>query len=196
MGELLERAEQLFGKTVMGWTPIGVQVGKGDQPALMPLGDTDKRYISFSRAVDIMGNVLFETAHEVVHPLGPVPAANALEEGVAAWFSLQTARRSQRLIESLSPVGSALIPTLNEFVDIYGYAEHAWLQANNLVGRFHKALACLETLHELVVFAPSVGGKERKKLGPVAEPSFGVSEGNYQTHTIFGQRFGVSVRDN
>lgn len=88
MGELLERAEQLFGKRGMEWTPIGVQIGMGAQPALMPLGDTDKRYISLSCAVDNMGDALFETAHEVIHLLGPVPAANALEEGVAAWFSI------------------------------------------------------------------------------------------------------------
>jgi hypothetical protein len=88
MGELLERAEQLFGKRVKEWTPLGVQIGNGEEPALMPLGDTDKRYISLSRGVDNMGDALFETAHEVIHLLGPVPAANALEEGVAAWFSV------------------------------------------------------------------------------------------------------------
>ena len=30
---------------------------------------------------------MFEVAHEVIHLLGPVPQANALEEGLAAWFS-------------------------------------------------------------------------------------------------------------
>lgn len=89
LGDLLEEAEQRFGPRLRQWTPIGVQIGDAGPPSLRFLGDTDKVFIRLSSESEFdIDCALLELAHEVVHLLSPVHAANCLEEGLATHFSL------------------------------------------------------------------------------------------------------------
>jgi hypothetical protein len=89
LGELLDRAETLYGPRVIDCTLLGVQMGLTDQPALMHLKG-NMWYISLRCSVgSSREEAIFDVSHEVIHFLAPVPKANALEEGLAVHFSLK-----------------------------------------------------------------------------------------------------------
>ena len=52
LGELLLEAEKNYGDRVLDWTPIGVEIRDGSRSAVMPLGDTNKRYIVLNSCVE------------------------------------------------------------------------------------------------------------------------------------------------
>jgi hypothetical protein len=97
LGELLLEAEESYGGRVQDWTPIGVELRDGSRSALMPLGDTEKRFIVLNSCLEYdMGEAVFHVSHEVIHLLGPVKRANCLEEGLATFFSLNNSRTISR----------------------------------------------------------------------------------------------------
>jgi hypothetical protein len=88
-GALLRHAESLYAPRVMDCTPLGIQVGETNQPALMPFGG-NMWYISLRKGVDTnLPEAIFDVSHEVIHLLGPVAQANSLEEGLATAFSMK-----------------------------------------------------------------------------------------------------------
>lgn len=78
----------LYGPRAMDHTLLGIQIGLSDKPALMHLRG-NMWYISLRSNVETsFEEALFDTSHEVIHSLAPVPKATALEEGLATHFSL------------------------------------------------------------------------------------------------------------
>jgi hypothetical protein len=93
LGELLLEAEERYGDRALEWTPLGVEVRDGSRDAIMPLGDTNKRYVVLNSCVEYdMDEAVFKLSHEVIHLLGPVAKANCLEEGLATFFSLNNSK--------------------------------------------------------------------------------------------------------
>ncbi len=88
---LLVEAQSRYGKRVIDWTPVGVEIGVDrERPAVWFPGNLMHISILLSRhAQNDWREACFELAHETVHVLAPhnPGIANALEEGVACAFA-------------------------------------------------------------------------------------------------------------
>jgi hypothetical protein len=89
-GEMLSKAEELYGRRDMDWTPIGVEFFAGDVPRIWFPGGRKHVAIRLTlAALNDLNEALWQLAHETVHVLGPVEGnTNNLEEGVATHFAL------------------------------------------------------------------------------------------------------------
>jgi hypothetical protein len=92
-GELLDRAECLYGPRDPGWTILGIEFS-GDGPLIWFPGNRRNISIMLSdKARENPGAAIFELSHEVVHLLAPTSDARApvIEEGLATHFSRHAA---------------------------------------------------------------------------------------------------------
>jgi hypothetical protein len=90
LGEMLSRAENLYGPRDRSWTILGVEFGPGPSPGIWFPGDC--RHVAIRLAPNALDSELlacYQLAHECVHLLAPTGNANApvLEEGLATAFA-------------------------------------------------------------------------------------------------------------
>lgn len=89
LGEMLRKAEELFGKRDHSYTPLGIEF-YGDIPMVWYPGNCKHIAIRLSlNAAFDSRRALYQLAHETVHLLSPTGGRNSInfEEGVATWFS-------------------------------------------------------------------------------------------------------------
>lgn len=90
VGDMIKKAESLFGDRDKSYTLLGVEVGANDYPQIWYPGGHSHVIIQISHAAaSNMNLACFQLSHEVIHLLSPSGAAAAsnLEEGVAVYFS-------------------------------------------------------------------------------------------------------------
>jgi hypothetical protein len=90
LGQMLSRAENLYGPRDRSWTILGVEFGPGPYPAIWFPGDCKHIAIRLApNALDSEVLACYQLAHECVHLLAPTGNANApvLEEGLATAFA-------------------------------------------------------------------------------------------------------------
>lgn len=89
LGEMLQIAEELFGKRDLCYTPLGIEF-YGEIPMVWYPGNCKHIAIrlTMNAAYDCRRS-LYQLAHETVHLLSPTGGRNSIyfEEGVATWFS-------------------------------------------------------------------------------------------------------------
>ncbi|MGM3216467.1 hypothetical protein ACSQ5K_14745 [Pseudomonas sp. PhalM4] len=91
LGDMLTRAEQLFGARDHSWTILGIEFG-GNSPQIWYAGDADTKHVVIQLSRSRLNNTslaCYELAHECIHLLSPsggnvVPT---LEEGLATVFA-------------------------------------------------------------------------------------------------------------
>lgn len=87
LGDMLTRAEQLYGARDHSWTILGIEFG-GDIPQIWYPGDTNHIAIQLSSHVlDSTALAYYQLAHECIHLLSPTKSAPLLEEGLATIFA-------------------------------------------------------------------------------------------------------------
>ncbi len=90
LGNMLYKAEELFGERDKSYTLLGVEVGAYDYPQTWYPGNRSHIIIQITNtAASDMNLACFQLSHEVIHLLSPSGGSNAtnLEEGVAVYFS-------------------------------------------------------------------------------------------------------------
>lgn len=120
LGEMLQIAEDLFGKRDYSYTPIGIEF-YGDFPMVWYPGNCQHIAIRLSvNAAFDLRRALYQLAHETVHLLSPTGGrdANNLEEGVATWFSnyYLTSLRCEEMPSDIESYKQALKP-IKPFLD-------------------------------------------------------------------------------
>ena len=87
---MLSKAEELYGRRDMDWTPIGVEFFACNAPHIWLPGRRKHVAIRLTLAArNDLNEALWQLAQEIVHVLGPVEGnTNNLEEGVATHFAL------------------------------------------------------------------------------------------------------------
>ena len=112
---MLSKAEELYGRRDMDWTPIGVEFCACNAPHIWFPGGRKHVAIRLTlRALNDWNEALWQLAHEIVHVLGPVEGnTNNLEEGIATHFALSvpyydTSRFRQSVEQTASPYSSPL----------------------------------------------------------------------------------------
>lgn len=90
LGEMLNMAEELFGKRDRSYTILGIEFGP-DNPRIWYPSD-NRRCVIIQlglRAATDMSRACYQMAHETVHLLAPSGTRNAtnFEEGVACYFA-------------------------------------------------------------------------------------------------------------
>jgi hypothetical protein len=90
LGQMLSRAENLYGPRDRSWTILGIEFGLVPPPMIWFPGDC--KHIAIRLAPNALDNEVlacYQLAHECVHLLAPMGQANSpvLEEGVATAFA-------------------------------------------------------------------------------------------------------------
>ena len=90
LGQMLSRAENLYGPRDRSWTILGIEFGLVPPPMIWFPGDC--KHIAIRLAPNVLDNEVlacYQLAHECVHLLAPIGQANVpvLEEGVATAFA-------------------------------------------------------------------------------------------------------------
>jgi len=90
LGDMLHRAEQLFGPRDASYTILGIEFTTGPYPQVWYPGD--RRYIVIQLTMQCLVEpvrAFYQLAHECIHLLAPTGGrnANVLEEGLATYFS-------------------------------------------------------------------------------------------------------------
>jgi hypothetical protein len=90
LGDMLRKAEELFGKRDMEYTILGVEFALTERPQVWYPGNYKHIIVQLNKhALENLNQALYQLSHETVHCLSPIgkKAANILEEGLATYFS-------------------------------------------------------------------------------------------------------------
>lgn len=101
IGDMLWRAEQLFGPRDLNWTILGAEICLTSNVPLnwYPRCNDGRKDIVFQLVPPADKDVVranYQLAHEVIHALAPSldPTTNVLEEGLATWFSVEYTKKN------------------------------------------------------------------------------------------------------
>ena len=88
-GDMLSKAETLYGPRLLDWTPIGVEFFDGTTPHIWFPGGRKQVCIRLTMGgLENLEEALWQLSQEIVHVLSPTEKANNLEEGLATHFAL------------------------------------------------------------------------------------------------------------
>ncbi len=95
LGQMLQKAEELYGERDKSFTILGIEFKEGVPQIWFP-GNCGNVIIQLGlRAMQDVNQALFQLAHECVHLLNPHAGnGNMLEEGLAVLFSVEFMRDS------------------------------------------------------------------------------------------------------
>lgn len=89
-GDMILKAEGMFGKRDHTYTLLGIEIYEGENPCLTRFDNTPIILIQITKECEFnMNQAVFQVSHEVIHCLSPVNfgVASVLEEGLATYFS-------------------------------------------------------------------------------------------------------------
>ncbi len=96
LGQILQDAEQHYGKRDHSWTLLGIEFSSDQQPKVWyPYSQDNEKFIIIQltqKAYCQEKIAIYQIAHEVIHLLSPLGAgqkSNVLEEGLATYFAIQ-----------------------------------------------------------------------------------------------------------
>jgi hypothetical protein len=90
LGDILRKAEKMFGVRDIAYTILGVEFISSDQPHIWYPKNCKQIVIRLNEnAAKNVNQALYQLAHETIHCLSPTGKSNAniLEEGLATFFS-------------------------------------------------------------------------------------------------------------
>jgi hypothetical protein len=96
LGQILQDAEQHYGKRDHSWTLLGIEFSSDHQPKVWyPYSKDNEKFIIIQltqKAYCQEKIAIYQIAHEVIHLLSPLGAgqkSNVLEEGLATYFAIK-----------------------------------------------------------------------------------------------------------
>ncbi len=126
LSDILNNAEQRYGKRDQSWTLLGVEFTNLDQPEIWyPFISKNRKHLIIQLTKSASKNekeALFQLSHEVIHLLSPAgkEGSTVFEEGLATYFSI------------------ANMKTLNYDIDENYIAEKKYKQAYKLIDNLYK----------------------------------------------------------
>jgi hypothetical protein len=126
LSDILDNAEQRYGKRDQSWTLLGVEFTNLDQPEIWyPFISKNRKHLIIQLTKNASKNekeALFQLSHEVIHLLSPAgkEGSTVFEEGLATYFSI------------------ANMKTLNYDIDEHYIAEKKYKQAYKLIDNLYK----------------------------------------------------------
>ena len=126
LSDIINNAEQRYGKRDQSWTLLGVEFSNLNQPEIWyPFISKNRKHLIIQLTKSASKNekeALFQLSHEVIHLLSPAgkEGSSVFEEGLATYFSI------------------ANMKTLNYDIDENYIAEKKYKQAYKLVDNLYK----------------------------------------------------------
>lgn len=133
IGDMLWKAEQLFGARDLNWTILGAEICQTSNVPLnwYPRCNDGCKDIVFQLVPPADKDVVranYQLAHEVIHALAPSldPTTNVLEEGLATWFSVEYTKKN---------FGIEILPEYDSYREAYKYVYEMLSQDPSVIMR-------------------------------------------------------------
>lgn len=133
IGDMLWKAEKLFGPRDISWTILGVEACLTSECPRnwYPGSHYGRKNIVFQIVPPADKDIVcanYQLSHEVIHALSPgvVATTNILEEGLATWFSVRYTKEN---------FGVEISPELDSYKEAYNYVNEVLVQDLDVIRR-------------------------------------------------------------